>query len=127
LKPDGSAVAVDEPLFELETDKATQDIPAPAAGVVSIKVKEGEVVKVGAVVASIEPDGKAAVPAAKPEAKKPSADGPPSTEPKVSPAARQIAADSKLDPAKIPATGPKGTVTKEDAVLASGGRQAPVE
>ncbi len=59
LKPDGSAVAVDEPLFELETDKASQEITAQSAGVLSIKVKEGEVVKIGAVVAAIDPNGKA--------------------------------------------------------------------
>ena len=58
LKADGAAVAADEPLFELETDKASQEIPAPAAGVLKIRVKEGEAVRIGAIVANIEPDGK---------------------------------------------------------------------
>src|SRR5262245_49526282 len=135
LKPDGAAVAADEPLFELETDKASQEIPAPAAGVLKIRVKEGEAVRIGAVVASIESDGKATarasggreapvVPATSPTVQQ-GADAPRS--PKFSPAAKQVAADHKLDPSKIPATGPKGVVTKEDAIRASGGREAPVK
>ena len=99
LKPDGAAVAMDEPIFELETDKATQDIPAPAAGVISIKVKEGDVVKIGTVVAAIDPNGKATAsggrkaPVELPETSQvqQGTDAPRST--KVSPAARQIAAE----------------------------------
>ncbi len=54
-KPDGSLVRAGEPLFELETDKATSDIPAGGTGVLRIKVTEGETVAVGATVATIDP------------------------------------------------------------------------
>jgi 2-oxoglutarate dehydrogenase E2 component (dihydrolipoamide succinyltransferase) len=130
LKPDGSAVVADEPLFELETDKASQEIPAPAGGVLKIRVKEGEAVRIGAIVANIEPDGKPTAKAS-PSPASPASHGggvvPASAlmtdgsrrEPKVSPAARQIAADKQLDPATIPATGPRGVVTKEDALQAN--------
>ena len=54
-KADGSLVRAGEPLFELETDKATSDIPAGGTGVLRIAVKEGETVAVGATVATIDP------------------------------------------------------------------------
>ena len=56
LKPDGASVKADEPLFELGTDKATQEVAAPVAGVVKHLVKEGETVAIGAVVAQIDTD-----------------------------------------------------------------------
>ena len=59
LKPDGAFVNVDDPLFELGTDKATQEVAAQVAGVLKILVKEGETVAVDAVVASIDTDAKA--------------------------------------------------------------------
>src|SRR5204862_2941665 len=59
LQPDGSFVKVDEPLYELGTDKATQEVAAPVAGVLKILVKEGETVAVGAVVARIDTSAKA--------------------------------------------------------------------
>ncbi len=55
---------VDEPLFEMGTDKASQEVVAPVAGVVKHLVKEGDTVAIGAVVASIDTDAK--VPAAAP-------------------------------------------------------------
>src|SRR5438270_7538471 len=54
LKKDGDAVSTDEPLFELETDKATADVPSPASGTLKIVVPEGSTVAVGSVVANIE-------------------------------------------------------------------------
>ena len=64
-KADGSLVKAGEPLFELETDKATSDIPAAGSGVLRIAVTEGETVAVGATVATIDPaDPAAATPAA---------------------------------------------------------------
>src|SRR5260370_28556682 len=54
LKKDGDTVKQDEPLFELETDKATGEIPSPASGTLHIKVAEGEHVAIGAVVGEIE-------------------------------------------------------------------------
>lgn len=70
LKKDGATVHEGDPLFELETDKATGEIPSPGAGVLRIGVKEGETVTIGAVVGRIEEggDGKASQPA---PAKKP--------------------------------------------------------
>ncbi len=70
LKKDGDAVRADEPVVEMETDKATQEIVAPAAGRLRITVPEGTTVPVGAVIGRIE-EG-AAAPAAAP-AKKPAA------------------------------------------------------
>jgi 2-oxoglutarate dehydrogenase E2 component (dihydrolipoamide succinyltransferase) len=57
IKAEGDAVATDEPLFELETDKASVEIPAPGAGVVHILKQEGATVQVGEVVARIDADG----------------------------------------------------------------------
>src|SRR5260370_15738427 len=92
LKPDGAAVQANEPVLEVETDKATQEIVAPAAGTLSIAVKEGEKVSIGTVVGHIDPAGKAAPakataqppkPAAAPTAK---AAAPPAKEPQPAPA-----------------------------------------
>ncbi|MFJ5487974.1 biotin/lipoyl-containing protein, partial [Hansschlegelia beijingensis] len=59
FKKPGEAVAADEPIVELETDKVTLEVPAPAAGVLgAIEAKDGETVGVGALLGSIE-DGKA--------------------------------------------------------------------
>src|SRR5690606_12666581 len=65
LKKEGEAVAVDEPLVELETDKVTLEVPAPVAGVLSnIAVAEGETVEVGGILGAIQ-EGQAAAPAAR--------------------------------------------------------------
>src|SRR4051812_30027921 len=87
FKQPGDSVAVDEPLVELETDKVTIGVPAPAAGVLGeIAAKDGETVAVGALLGKIQ-DGKgvpaaakAAAPAAQPAAKSPAP--PPPTAPK---------------------------------------------
>src|SRR5204863_2146164 len=85
FKKPGDPVAVDEPLVELETDKVTIEVPAPAAGVLSdIAVKDGETVAVGALLGQIKegagaPARPAAAPAAKapePKAEQPKADPP---------------------------------------------------
>src|SRR6187401_676737 len=72
FKQPGDAVAVDEPPVELETDKVTIEVPAPAAGVLSeIAAKDGETVAVGALLGQIkEGAGAPAKPAAKPVAAK---------------------------------------------------------
>src|SRR5438067_8261910 len=66
LKPDGALVQVDDPLFELGTDKATQEVAAPVAGRLRHRAKEGDTVAVDAVVAEIDTDAKAAVAPASP-------------------------------------------------------------
>jgi 2-oxoglutarate dehydrogenase E2 component (dihydrolipoamide succinyltransferase) len=69
FKKPGEAVAVDEPLVELETDKVTIEVPAPAAGVLSdIAAKDGETVAVGAVLGQIK-EGAGAAPTGRPDQK----------------------------------------------------------
>src|ERR1700742_2630577 len=69
FKKPGEAVAVDEPLVELETDKVTIEVPAPAAGVLGdIEAKDGDTVAVGALLGQIK-EGPGAVPAGRPDQK----------------------------------------------------------
>ena len=123
-KPTGSAVAMDEPLFELESDKAAQTVGSPVAGVVKILVAEGEIVAIGTVVAEIDPAGSpAAKPAPAPDAPAKislAADVVPKNgvEPKVSPAAGRVLAEKGVSATAVNGTGPKGVVTKDDAVKA---------
>ncbi len=124
-KSNGSAVATDEPLFELESDKAAQTVGSPIAGVVKILVAEGEIVAIGTVVAEIDPAGNpSAKPATAPETPPKvslATDAVPKTggEPKVSPAAGRILAEKGVEAASVNGTGPKGVVTKDDAVKAT--------
>ena len=123
-KPTGSSVAMDEPLFELESDKAAQTVGSPVAGVVKILVAEGEIVAIGTVVAEIDPAGNPATkPATVPEAPAKvslAADVVPKNgaEPKVSPAAGRVLAEKGVSATAVNGTGPKGVVTKDDAVKA---------
>ena len=117
LKTDGQSVKVDEPLIELETDKASVEVAAPSAGVLKILVPEGTTVKIGETVATIDPAG---VPMATPVAKlAPVAMAAPVGSPDVivmSPAARAMVGDAGLDAAKIAATGPGNRITKDDVL-----------
>jgi 2-oxoglutarate dehydrogenase E2 component (dihydrolipoamide succinyltransferase) len=125
FKKPGEAVAADEPLVELETDKVTVEVPAPASGVLdAIAAKDGQTVAVGALLGSITEGAgakpaakpaqaaapKAAAPAAKPAAKP--ADGP------LSPAVRKLAAETGVDPGSLSGSGPAGRVTKGDMLAA---------
>src|SRR5579864_723362 len=108
FKKPGEAVAVDEPLVELETDKVTIEVPAPAAGVLgNIAVKDGETVAVGALLGEIK-EGPGAVPAGRPEQKteraKPIDAGPEQPVPRQQPAATQApkTAPPKPAPADVP-------------------------
>ncbi|MGA2129737.1 MAG: biotin/lipoyl-containing protein, partial [Xanthobacteraceae bacterium] len=136
FKKAGDTVAVDEPLVELETDKVTIEVPAPAAGVLSeIIAKDGETVAAGAVLGQIA-DG-AAVPAANAAAAAANAAAAPARPPvaakappppppaqpaaKVAPAdvplapsVRKLAAESGLDALSIAGSGKDGRVTKGD-------------
>ena len=136
LKADGAYVKVDEPLFELATDKASQEVSAAVAGVLKILVKEGTTVPIEAVVAQIDTDAKAPAaeasggrqPPVGSEQKKQGADAPRSPEAIPSPAAGRVMAEAGLKASDVPGTGPNGRILKEDAVaVASGGRQPPVE
>ena len=134
FKQPGEAVAVDEPLVELETDKVTLEVPAPAAGVLSdIAANNGDTVAVGALLGQIS-DGSgaakapaataakpaASAPAAKPaEAPKPAPAPTPAASPMpVPPSVRKMAAESGVDPASVAGTGLHGQVTKGDMMAA---------
>jgi 2-oxoglutarate dehydrogenase E2 component (dihydrolipoamide succinyltransferase) len=147
FKKAGEAVAADEPLVELETDKVTVEVPAPVAGVLSeIKAKDGDTVAVGALLGSIAEGagGGKAVPKAAPakatvEAAKPAASAPAKptaaqlAPKKVSgdapqpPAVRRLAAESGVDPATVAGSGKDGRVNKGDmlAAIAAGPSIAP--
>ena len=123
VKQAGDAVAIDEPLCELETDKVTVEVPAPAAGVLaSIAVNDGDTVEVGAVLASLaEGEGEgaaAAAPAATAAATPaPAAAGNGGMPP--SPAARKILDEKGVDADTVAGSGKRGQVLKEDAMAAS--------
>src|SRR5439155_15318742 len=111
LKKDGEAVRADEPVVELETDKATQEVVAPASGTLRVSVKEGETVQVGAVLGRVE-EGAAAP--AKPQAASPkAAPTPPKPPPApretaLSPSARVHVEAKGIDPNQLTGTGRGG-------------------
>jgi len=121
MKGVGDPVKVDEPLLELETDKVTLEVFAPAAGTLSeIRVDAGGTVEVGAVLGVIG-DGAAAPapkPAAKDAAKAPANEAPKpaaATEP-LAPAVRKLIEENQLNPADIAASGKDGRLTKGDVL-----------
>jgi len=131
FKKPGDAVKVDEPLVELETDKVTVEVPAPAAGVLGdISVQAGETVAVGALLGHVA-DGSgaaAAAPAPKPE---PAAEKKPVAEPVAaaaaapaggdmppSPAARKALEEAGLDTGDVQGSGKRGQILKEDVAAA---------
>ncbi|MDX2142676.1 MAG: 2-oxoglutarate dehydrogenase complex dihydrolipoyllysine-residue succinyltransferase [Rhodospirillaceae bacterium] len=145
LKKVGDAVAADEPILELETDKVTLEVNAPAAGTLSeILAAEGAEVGVGAVLGTLGGAGavaaqaaKAAAPAPKPAAPAPKAAAPaPAPAPKpaapapaaaaskvsvagdfpLAPSVRHLVDEHGLDPRKIPATGKDGRLVKADVI-----------
>jgi 2-oxoglutarate dehydrogenase E2 component (dihydrolipoamide succinyltransferase) len=144
FKKEGDAVARDEPLLELETDKVTVEVPAPADGAIeTISVKEGDTVHVGSVLGAIA-EGKAGAPSAvanpasvapkpAPAPKPVAAPAAPAPKPAPRPVAdnvammpsvRRIAEESSLDPASVAGTGRDGRVTKGDMLGALEARAA---
>ena len=140
FKKPGDAVAVDEPLVELETDKVTLEVPAPAAGVLGdIAAKDGDTVGVGAILGTIT-DGAVGKTTAsgsatgRPDVKTTSttpinaADEEPKPRTPAAPAAatntaqapsvRKLAAESGVAPSKVQGTGLKNQVTKGDMLAA---------
>jgi 2-oxoglutarate dehydrogenase E2 component (dihydrolipoamide succinyltransferase) len=124
LKQPGDAVAVDEPIVSLETDKVAVDVPSPIAGVLSEhRAAEGDTVEVGAVIAVIEEGASAGTPA--PAAK--SAPAPAASAPAeasgaaqtLSPAVRRAVLEHGVDPSTIKGTGKDGRLTKEDVIAAA--------
>jgi 2-oxoglutarate dehydrogenase E2 component (dihydrolipoamide succinyltransferase) len=125
FKHPGDPVAVDEPLVELETDKVTIEVPAPAAGTLSeISAKDGDTVAVGALLGQIKEGAGAAKPAPPAEAKpaaKPAAAQPPkiaAADAPLAPSVRKMAAETGMDPAKVDGSGKDGRVTKGDMMAA---------
>ena len=135
----GDAVAADEPIVELETDKVTVEVNSPVAGAIAeLVVGEGDEVEVGALIAMItegaegsaaaEPakdeapaEKKEEAPAKKEEAKPAPAAAPASTtasnsDHPLAPAVRKLVEDKNLDPSKIPASGKDGRLTKGDVL-----------
>jgi len=135
FKKAGDAVAVDEPLVELETDKVTIEVPAPSAGTLGdIIAKDGETVAVGALLGQIN-DG--AVAAAKPAAAPAKAAAPPPPPPPppaaaaapapakappadtpLAPSVRKISTETGIDASTVPGSGKDGRVTKGDMLAA---------
>jgi 2-oxoglutarate dehydrogenase E2 component (dihydrolipoamide succinyltransferase) len=133
FKKPGDAVAVDEPLVELETDKVTIEVPAPAAGVLGdIAAKDGDTVAVGAVLGQITEGAGApakapaaaakAAPTVAPQAPKPA--GPPvaakpaAADAPQAPSVRRLSAESGVDATAVPGSGKDGRVTKGDMLAA---------
>ncbi len=140
FKKVGDAVAVDEPLVELETDKVTVEVPAAAAGVLAeIVAKEGDTVEVNALLGQISGDGAAAAaaPAAKKEEAKPAAAAPAAAAPAASassgpamqpaPAASKLLSENNLSADQVEGSGKRGQVLKGDVLdaIAKGVSVAP--
>ena len=145
LVKDGDYVEKDQPIAEVDSDKATLDLPAEESGIITLKAEEGEVVQVGQVVCLIDMDAK------KPEGSAPAAEAPkaenaeaPKVEQKVvekpaivqetkkeqakptsyatgtpSPAAKKILDEKGVDASQVSGTGKDGRITKQDAETAS--------
>jgi 2-oxoglutarate dehydrogenase E2 component (dihydrolipoamide succinyltransferase) len=146
IKKAGDAVAADEPIVELETDKVTLEVPSPVAGKLGeIIAAEGETVEVGALLARVEEGAAGAKPAPKQQA--PKQEAPKSAPAKaadetpapvaaavsapaaidnsdLSPAVRRLVDEHKLNPANIAATGVGGRLTKADVLAAINKPQA---
>ena len=109
-KKPGDAVARDENLVDLETDKVVLEVPAPAAGILrEIRLGDGVTVTSGQVLAVIE-EGAAA---------------PPVAEPKLSPAAKRVVDENKVDPKAVAGSGRDGRVSKSDVVNYLTAKDAP--
>lgn len=127
-KKSGEKVSAGDPLFTLETDKVSTEINADAEGVLQTLVAEGAEVKIGDVVATIE-EGDGAQAEKKAEAPQKKSDAqqrvPPKEDPVLSPAARRVVTEEKLDPQEIRGTGKGGRVMKSDAIAAAAPRKEP--
>lgn len=128
LVEDGDYVEKDQPIAEVDSDKATLELPAEESGVITLKAEEGDAVAVGAVVCHIDmsaakPEGGAAKEAPKTEEKK---EAPKAAEPAkqtyasgtASPAAKKVLAEKGISASDVKGTGKDGRITKEDAINA---------
>ncbi|MGV8945950.1 MAG: 2-oxoglutarate dehydrogenase complex dihydrolipoyllysine-residue succinyltransferase [Lutibacter sp.] len=133
LVKDGDYVEKDQPIAEVDSDKATLELPAEESGIITLKAEEGDTVNVGAVVCLIDLDGKkpdgsssskVEKPAEKTENKQvenpiaPTAVEKTYASGEASPAAKKILAEKGMAPSEIIGTGKDGRITKDDAVKA---------
>ncbi|MCD8416611.1 2-oxoglutarate dehydrogenase complex dihydrolipoyllysine-residue succinyltransferase [Tenacibaculum finnmarkense genomovar finnmarkense] len=129
LVEDGDYVEKDQPIAEVDSDKATLELPAEESGIITLKAEEGDAVEVGAVVCLI--DMSAAKPAGGSSTEAKTAVAPKAVAPKVeapkaatyatgtaSPAAKKVLAEKGIPAGSVKGTGKDGRVTKEDAVKA---------
>ena len=137
LKKPGEAVAIDEPIASLETDKVAIEVPSPVAGIMgAYAVEEGATVNVGAVIGSIDAGNSASASAPAPvaaaiapaittaAAPMPDAQAENNDLP-LSPSVRRLVLELGIDPSKIKGTGKDGRLTKEDVVAAAKCAPAP--
>ena len=127
LVEDGDYVEKDQAIAEVDSDKATLELPAEEAGIVTLKAEEGDAVAVGAVVCLIDtsaakPDGAALPTEAPKEEKKVEVKAAPKAATyatgTASPAAKKVLAEKGMDASNIKGTGKDGRITKDDAVKA---------
>lgn len=116
----GDAVLADELLVELETDKVTLEVNAPANGVITaLSVNEGDSVQVGDLIASMQEGGAAAVKSAPVAATQTPAASQSNSQFPLSPAPKKLAAENNVDVSKISGTGKDGRITKGDVLNAT--------
>lgn len=125
LVSDGEYVDKDQIIAEIDSDKATLELPAEQSGVITLKAEEGDVVEVGQVVCHIDTETEG-ISKEKPTVSdiseknlevKPATDSDDSKSEILSPAARKIAEEKKIDISNIKGTGKSGRITKQDVLL----------
>ena len=126
LKKSGDTVAKDELLVEIETDKVAVEVSAPAAGVLTIIAADGDTVTPGQVIGSVAASGAAAAAATPANTGSAQAQGQDKPSAHLSPAVQRVVSENNLNPATLSASGPKGNITKADAIAAIGAA-APAE
>jgi 2-oxoglutarate dehydrogenase E2 component (dihydrolipoamide succinyltransferase) len=127
LVEDGDYVEKDQPIAEVDSDKATLELPAEESGIITLKAEEGDAVAVGAVVCLIDtsaarPEGNAPKAEVKKEEEKVEVKEVPKAETyatgTASPAAKKVLAEKGIETSAIKGTGKDGRITKDDAVNA---------
>ena len=124
LVADGEYVEKDQIIAEIDSDKATLELPAEESGVITLKAEEGDVVEVGQVVCHIDTSAKGSTKQKSTELAQTTEEKPENTEKEVdlkseilSPAARKIAEEKNIDTNQIKGTGKAGRITKQDVLL----------
>lgn len=129
LVEDGDYVEKDQPIAEVDSDKATLELPAEESGIITLKAEEGDAVEVGAIVCLIDmdakkPEGASTETKTAVETETPKVEAQPKEDKKTyasgvaSPAAKKILAEKGIAASEIKGTGKDGRITKDDAVKA---------